>query len=76
LILIAQSWIHVFLDTDEEQYLFMAVVFLERGLLNSNHNYQFKLLLIRLYAHFGLIRQLYNLYLSMDIKFIQNDILR
>jgi len=46
---------HNGLIPDESKYLLQACINLEAGLEKSNHNFQFKLLLIRIYLLLGII---------------------
>ncbi|RUS21743.1 N-acetyltransferase B complex non catalytic subunit-domain-containing protein [Endogone sp. FLAS-F59071] len=81
--------VHVLVDlyhrseSAEEAFLVQAMAILEYGLGKSKHNFQFKLLLVRLYLLLGweiwVVRGVFNraleTYRTMDIKHVQHDTL-
>ncbi|KAG5517851.1 hypothetical protein PMAC_000305 [Pneumocystis sp. 'macacae'] len=70
LILAVHALFNVFFTTHKQGYLIEAILLLEIGLLHSKHNFQFKLLLIRLYSMIA-----FSIYQSLSIKQIQYDTL-
>ncbi|CAH1802298.1 unnamed protein product [Owenia fusiformis] len=65
----------VYISTGDQDVLWEMILLLEKGLFNSVSNFQFKLLLIKLYSTVGAFGPCPCLYDSMDIKYIQNDTL-
>ncbi|GFO09844.1 N-alpha-acetyltransferase 25, natb auxiliary subunit-like [Plakobranchus ocellatus] len=70
---------HLLLDawekTGDDIHLWQAIVYLELGIRESTSNFQFKLLLIRLYCFKGVFGPCPALYDGMEIKHIMNDTL-
>ncbi|GFR60420.1 N-alpha-acetyltransferase 25, NatB auxiliary subunit-like [Elysia marginata] len=70
---------HLLLDawqkTGNDIHLWQAIVYLELGIRESTSNFQFKLLLIRLYCFKGVFGPCPALYDGMEIKHIMNDTL-
>ncbi|CAG8765236.1 10177_t:CDS:10, partial [Cetraspora pellucida] len=68
---------HVLIDlykkVGKNSYIFQAIFLLEAAMKKSNYNFQFKLLLIRLYQTIGIFDRPLELYKSMDIKHVQLD---
>ncbi|CAG8603409.1 2529_t:CDS:10, partial [Scutellospora calospora] len=68
---------HVLIDlykkVGKSSYIFQAICLLEAAMAKSNYNFQFKLLLIRLYQSIGIFDRPLELYKSMDIKHVQLD---
>ncbi|PKC15902.1 TPR-like protein [Rhizophagus irregularis] len=68
---------HILIDLhnrkDQNSFLFYAIFLLDKALHKSKYNFQFKLLLIRLYQALGIILEPLELYKSMDIKHVQLD---
>ncbi|CAG8631888.1 16374_t:CDS:10, partial [Dentiscutata heterogama] len=68
---------HVLIDlykkSGKSSYIFQAIFLLEAAMKKSNYNFQFKLILIRLYQTIGVFDRPSELYKSMDIKHIQLD---
>ena len=54
-------------------YITQAIICLERALERSKFNFQFKLLLVRLYLQLGAFKAALDIYQCMDIKYILND---
>ncbi|KAG5438618.1 hypothetical protein PCANB_002724 [Pneumocystis canis] len=75
LILAVHALINTFFITNKQNYLIHAILLLELGLLHSKHNFQFKLLLIRLYFMIGAFSLALSVYQSLSIKQIQYDTL-
>ncbi|XP_072164093.1 N-alpha-acetyltransferase 25, NatB auxiliary subunit-like [Diadema setosum] len=71
--------VHILLDVWEEsendKHLWKAILLLEMGIKNSQHNSQMKLLLMRLYCLAGAFGPVPDLFTSLDIKHIQQDTL-
>ncbi|RUS28495.1 N-acetyltransferase B complex non catalytic subunit-domain-containing protein, partial [Jimgerdemannia flammicorona] len=72
---------HLILDlyhrsgSTEDVHLVQAVTLLEHALAKSKHNFQFKLLLVRLYLILGVFNRALDIYKTMDIKHVQHDTL-
>ncbi|KAK3804416.1 hypothetical protein RRG08_006716 [Elysia crispata] len=70
---------HLLLDawekTGDDIHLWQAIVYLELGIRESTSNFQFKLLLVRLYCFKGVFGPCPALYDGMEIKHIMNDTL-
>jgi len=68
---------HVLIDLykkfGKSSYIFQAIFLLEAAVKKSNYNFQFKLLLIRVYQTIGIFNRPLELYKSMDIKHVQLD---
>ncbi|KAL1922256.1 uncharacterized protein VTP21DRAFT_9795 [Calcarisporiella thermophila] len=62
-------------DNANIRHLFRAIFWLEAALQKSKHNFQFKLLLIRLYQIIGVYQRALSIYETMDIKQVQLDTL-
>ncbi|RIA93418.1 N-acetyltransferase B complex non catalytic subunit-domain-containing protein [Glomus cerebriforme] len=57
----------------QNSFLFQAIFLLEKALDKSKNNFQFKLILIRLYEALGTYLKPLELYKTMDIKHVQLD---
>ncbi|KAF9585291.1 N-alpha-acetyltransferase 25, NatB auxiliary subunit [Lunasporangiospora selenospora] len=70
---------HLLIDLHKETKsyfpLLTAVAMLERSLSASKHNYQMKLVLIRVYQLLGAFSRAIHIYSTMDIKNVQHDTL-
>lgn len=55
------------------QLLVEACALLEQGLLRSGFNFQFRLLLVRLYHRLGACPRLLDHYDALDVKHVQHD---
>ncbi|KTW30124.1 hypothetical protein T552_00602 [Pneumocystis carinii B80] len=75
LILSVHVLINAFFIGNDQSYLIQAILFLELGLLHSKYNFQFKLLLVRLYCMIGAFSLALSTYQSLSIKQIQYDTL-
>ncbi|EMR10944.1 hypothetical protein PNEG_01089 [Pneumocystis murina B123] len=75
LILSVHALINTFFIGNDQSYLIQAILFLELGLLHSKYNFQFKLLLVRLYCMIGAFSLALFTYQSLSIKQIQYDTL-
>ncbi|CEP15697.1 hypothetical protein [Parasitella parasitica] len=68
---------HVMLDLYRQEhqtsFLIQAICLLETALVKSIHNFQIKLVLVRLYAMIGVYTRPFEIYETMDIKQIQFD---
>ncbi|GBB94039.1 hypothetical protein RclHR1_02280012 [Rhizophagus clarus] len=68
---------HILIDLynkkGQNSFLYHAIFLLDNALHKSKYNFQFKLLLIRLYRALGIILEPLELYKSMDIKHVQLD---
>ncbi|KAH8549871.1 N-acetyltransferase B complex non catalytic subunit-domain-containing protein [Umbelopsis sp. PMI_123] len=62
-------------ETEDIAFFLHALVLLETALAKSIHNFQFKMLLIRLYLSIGAFDQAHRIFSTMDIKHIQFDTL-
>lgn len=51
----------------------VIIVLLEKGLISSKYNHQFKLLLIRAYLNIGVNSRAKEIYQSLDIKYVLHD---
>ncbi|CAJ0748382.1 19699_t:CDS:10, partial [Entrophospora sp. SA101] len=75
-ILASHALIDLYLKYPEKIiYLLQAIFLLESALEKSKNNFQFKLLLIRLYQNIGVFQRPLELYRLMDIKHVQLDTL-
>ncbi|BFZ19068.1 hypothetical protein BsWGS_22107 [Bradybaena similaris] len=75
LLLAVHLLLDVWVKTGDDVHVWQAIVHLELGIRESTSNYQFKLLLIRLYCIKGVFGPCPALYDSMEIKHIMNDTL-
>ncbi|KAG4305222.1 hypothetical protein PORY_001392 [Pneumocystis oryctolagi] len=75
LILSVHALFNVFFISNKQSYLIQAILLLELGLLHSKHNFQFRLLLVRLYSMIGAFSLAFFTYKSLLIKQIQYDTL-
>ncbi|CAG5115797.1 unnamed protein product [Candidula unifasciata] len=75
LLLAVHLLLDVWIKTGDDVHVWQAIVHLELGIRESTSNYQFKLLLIRLYCIKGVFGPCPALYDSMEIKHIMNDTL-
>lgn len=78
LVLVCHTLYEVFERTQQRGHLVDAICVLERALAHdSKHNFQFKLLLVRLYCHptIGCISRAFQVFKSLDVKQIQLDTL-
>ncbi|KAI8642749.1 N-acetyltransferase B complex non catalytic subunit-domain-containing protein [Parasitella parasitica] len=68
---------HILLDLYHQEhqasFLIQAICLLETALVKSIHNFQIKLVLIRMYAMIGVYTRPFEIYRTMDIKQIQLD---
>ncbi|CAI2168039.1 4025_t:CDS:10 [Funneliformis geosporum] len=72
-ILASHLLIDLYLKKGQNSFILQAIFLLEMASCKSKYNYQFKLLLIRLYQILGVFQRSLELYKSMDIKHVQLD---
>lgn len=72
-LLIAHRLLSCYKTTENTIYITQAIMILEKALLRSKFNFQFKLLLIRLYLQLGAFKAAFDIYQGMDIKYILHD---
>lgn len=68
---------HILLDLYKQDhqisFLIQAICLLETALVKSIHNFQIKLVLVRLYTMIGVYKRSFEIYRTMEIKQIQFD---
>ncbi|KAL0143185.1 N-acetyltransferase B complex non catalytic subunit-domain-containing protein [Mucor lusitanicus] len=68
---------HILLDLYHQEqkasFLMQAVCLLETALIKSIHNFQIKLVLVRMYTMMGVFKRPFEIYRTMEIKQIQFD---
>ncbi len=75
-VLVAHIHIDCYRQTDNPIYIYHSIILLERALSTSKFNFQFKLLLIRLYTLVGAFKRVIEIYDTLEIKQILHDTMR
>jgi hypothetical protein len=75
LLLAVHALMETYSDFRNQKLLFSAVAILEYGLSKSKFNYNFKIILARLYIELGITDRALDVAVSLDIKNIQYDTL-
>ncbi|CAG8502005.1 8272_t:CDS:10 [Acaulospora morrowiae] len=72
-ILASHALFDLYTKVGKNTFIMQAILLLEMALTKSKHNFQLKLLLIRLYQIVGIFYRQADLYKSMDFKHVQQD---
>lgn len=76
LLLAAHAVLESYILSGQRKLLLDAIVILEFGLEKSKFNYDFKILLFRVYSEIGVAQRTLDLATSLEVKNIQLDTLR
>jgi N-terminal acetyltransferase B complex non-catalytic subunit len=72
-ILAAHTLLDLYNEHKQAALLIQAITLLETALVKSIHNFQIKLLLVRMYTMMGVYKRSFEIYRTMEIKQIQFD---